>query len=92
MNWQRQCEPKGYTLEHRHTEWNTTSFWASATPFPPTSIIPNTPRSTAPVHNWLENERGTPLSNDFTFVSSAWADDWLARSSEIVKKYHPDII
>jgi alpha-L-fucosidase len=45
-----------------------------------------------PAHNWLENERGTPLSNDFTFVSSAWADDWLARSSEIVQKYHPDIM
>jgi alpha-L-fucosidase len=45
-----------------------------------------------PAHNWLENERGTPLSNDFTFVSSAWADDWLARSSEIVVKYHPDIM
>lgn len=45
-----------------------------------------------PAHNWLENKRGTPLSNDFTYVSSAWADDWLARSSEIVEKYHPDIM
>ena len=45
-----------------------------------------------PAHNWLENKPGTPLSNDFTYVSSAWADDWLARSSEIVEKYHPDIM
>jgi alpha-L-fucosidase len=45
-----------------------------------------------PAHNWLENKRGTPVSNDFTYVSSAWADDWLARSSEIVEKYHPDIM
>ncbi len=45
-----------------------------------------------PAHNWLENRKDTPLSNDFTFVSSAWADDWLARASEIVEKYHPDII
>jgi len=45
-----------------------------------------------PAHAWLEAKRGTPLSNDFTYVSSAWTDDWLARSSEIVEKYHPDIM
>jgi alpha-L-fucosidase len=45
-----------------------------------------------PAHNWLEAKNGTPLSNDFTFVSRAWADDWLARASEIVEKYHPEII
>jgi alpha-L-fucosidase len=45
-----------------------------------------------PAHAWLENKRGTPLSNDFTYVSSAWGDDWLARASEIVEKYHPDIM
>jgi alpha-L-fucosidase len=45
-----------------------------------------------PAHQWLQNKRGTPLSNEFTYVSSAWAEDWLARSSEIVEKYHPDIM
>jgi alpha-L-fucosidase len=45
-----------------------------------------------PAHNWLENKKGTPLSNDFTYVSAAWTADWLARSSEIVEKYHPDIM
>ena len=45
-----------------------------------------------PAHTWLFNKSDTPLSNDFTYVSSAWADDWLARSSEIVEKYHPDIM
>jgi alpha-L-fucosidase len=45
-----------------------------------------------PAHNWLEAPRGSPVSNDFTYVSSAWADDWLARASEIVEKYHPDVI
>jgi len=45
-----------------------------------------------PAHNWLPNTRGTPLSNDFTYASSAWTDDWLARASEIVEKYHPDIM
>jgi alpha-L-fucosidase len=45
-----------------------------------------------PAHNWLQAKRGTPLSNDFTYVSPHWTDDWLARSSEIVEKYHPDIM
>jgi len=45
-----------------------------------------------PAHNWMEAQPGTPLSNDFTFVSAAWTADWLARSSEIVQKYHPDIM
>jgi alpha-L-fucosidase len=41
----------------------------------------------AGVINW-----GTPVGNDFTYVSSAWADDWLARGAELVEKYHPDIV
>ena len=45
-----------------------------------------------PAHKWLANKDGTPLSNDFTFVSRAWTQDWLARSAEIVQKYHPDLI
>ena len=45
-----------------------------------------------PAHTWLENKRGTPVSNDFTYVSPAWSDDWLARASELVEKYHPDIM
>ena len=45
-----------------------------------------------PAHTWLEAREGTPLENDFTFISSAWTDDWLARSAEIVEKYHPDIM
>jgi alpha-L-fucosidase len=44
-----------------------------------------------PAHNWLEAKK-TPLNNDFTYVSKAWADDWLARSAEIVEKYHPDVM
>jgi alpha-L-fucosidase len=35
---------------------------------------------------------GTPVGNDFTYVSPAWANDWLARSAELVQKYHPDIV
>jgi alpha-L-fucosidase len=45
-----------------------------------------------PAHSWLANPRGTPLNNDFTYVSSAWANDWLARATELVEKYHPDIV
>jgi alpha-L-fucosidase len=55
----------------------------------------NDPRFAAfygPAHNWVANRPPTPLSNDFTFATSAWTDDWLARSSEIVEKYHPDIM
>jgi alpha-L-fucosidase len=39
------------------------------------------------VYRW-----GTPVGNDYTYVSSAWADDWLARGAELVEKYHPDLI
>ncbi|MBV9180370.1 MAG: alpha-L-fucosidase [Acidobacteria bacterium] len=45
-----------------------------------------------PAHIWMMNPRGTPLNNDFTYVSTAWANDWLARSAELVEKYHPDIV
>ena len=45
-----------------------------------------------PAHRWMEAKEHTPLANDFTLVSKAWTDDWLARSAEIVQKYHPDIM
>ena len=44
-----------------------------------------------PAHTWVSPWLD-PLANDFTYVSSAWADDWLARSAELTDKYHPDII
>jgi alpha-L-fucosidase len=55
----------------------------------------NDPRNASlygPAHNWLEARWGTSLSNDFTYASPAWTHDWLARSAEIVEKYHPDLI
>jgi alpha-L-fucosidase len=55
----------------------------------------NDPRYAAfygPAHTWLANPWGIPLDDDFTYVSSAWADDWLARGAELVEKYHPDIV
>jgi alpha-L-fucosidase len=45
-----------------------------------------------PAHNWLSAPLGVPLNDDFTYISSAWADDWLARGAELVEKYHPDIV
>ncbi len=39
------------------------------------------------VYQW-----GTPVGADFTYVSSAWTDDWLARGAELVDKYHPDLV
>src|SRR5271168_251857 len=45
-----------------------------------------------PAHTWIENLNRTPLSNDFTYLSDAYGNDWLARSAEIVQKYHPDIM
>jgi len=45
-----------------------------------------------PAHDWMINRQGTPLNNDFTYVSPEWANDWLARSAELVEKYHPDIV
>jgi len=45
-----------------------------------------------PAHNWMMNPQGAPLNYDFTYVSSAWANDWLAQSAELVEKYHPDIV
>jgi alpha-L-fucosidase len=55
----------------------------------------NDPRYAAfygPAHTWLMAPRGIPLNDDFTYVSSAWADDWLARGAELVQKYHPDVV
>jgi alpha-L-fucosidase len=42
-----------------------------------------------PAHVWLD-EKPT-LLNDWTYVSDAYLDDWLARDAEIVKKYQPDL-
>ncbi|SEM38081.1 alpha-L-fucosidase [Pseudoxanthomonas sp. GM95] len=32
------------------------------------------------------------VAHDWTFVSQAWLDDWLARTTELVDRYHPDLI
>lgn len=32
------------------------------------------------------------LAADHTYVSQAWVDDWLARTAELEKYYHPDLL
>jgi alpha-L-fucosidase len=46
-----------------------------------------------PAHQWLDpggDEHS--LINDWTFVSDAWTRDWLARDTELVEKYKPEIV
>ena len=53
----------------------------------------NDPRNAGlygPAHQWLSGKGG--LTNDWTYVSTEWANDWLARDTELVEKYHPDIV
>jgi len=45
-----------------------------------------------PAHQWMDAPEGTGLSNDWTYVSDAWARDWLARDTELVEKYKPEIV
>jgi alpha-L-fucosidase len=40
----------------------------------------------------MQDDNGDALIRDFTFVSQAYMDDWLARTAEIVERYHPDLI
>ncbi|HEX4022668.1 MAG TPA: alpha-L-fucosidase [Acidobacteriaceae bacterium] len=54
----------------------------------------NNPRYAAfygPAHTHLWKHRA-PLSEDWTFLSPQFANDWLARAAEIVEKYHPDMM
>jgi alpha-L-fucosidase len=39
-----------------------------------------------------EIEKGDLLAEDPTYVSPAFAEDWVARNAEIVQKYHPELI
>jgi alpha-L-fucosidase len=44
-----------------------------------------------PAHPRLGDD-GASLAEDWTYVSPAYAKDWVARNAEIVQKYHPDLI
>jgi len=46
-----------------------------------------------PAHQWFEaGGDNHTLINDWTFVSDAWTRDWLARDTELVEKYKPEIV
>jgi alpha-L-fucosidase len=46
-----------------------------------------------PAHAWLEASADNhTLINDWTYVSPAWTADWLARATELVEKYKPEIV
>jgi alpha-L-fucosidase len=40
----------------------------------------------------LDGSDSDALIHDYTYVSNAFMDDWLARSAEIVERYHPDLL
>jgi len=42
-----------------------------------------------PAHTWMESKE--TLLTDWTYVSNAYLDDWLARDAEIVRKYKPEL-
>jgi alpha-L-fucosidase len=44
-----------------------------------------------PAHPRIEANHDV-LAEDWTYVSPAYANDWVARNAEIVQKYHPDLI
>ncbi|WP_263350356.1 alpha-L-fucosidase [Acidicapsa acidisoli] len=46
-----------------------------------------------PAHAWQEASGDNhTLINDWTYVSPAWTADWLARATELVEKYKPEIV
>ena len=44
-----------------------------------------------PAEQRVEDEKDS-LIEDWTYVSQAYLDDWLARNAEIVERYHPDLM
>jgi alpha-L-fucosidase len=40
----------------------------------------------------LDGGNSDALIHDYTYVSPAFMDDWLARTAEIVQRYHPELI
>lgn len=45
-----------------------------------------------PAHHRIDGGNSDFMQQDFTYVSRAFARDWLARASEIVEKYHPEVV
>lgn len=45
-----------------------------------------------PAHEWITNEGAAHLENDWTYLSPEFARDWLARTTELVEKYRPEVV
>ena len=46
-----------------------------------------------PAHQWFEASGDAHgLQDDWTWVSEAWTRDWLARDTELVEKYKPEVV
>jgi len=43
-----------------------------------------------PAHQWISEEGG--MMNDWTYLSPEFARDWLARDTELVEKYKPEVV
>lgn len=55
----------------------------------------NDPRYAAfygPAHPHLATKTDADVDVDWTYVSQAYLDDWLARTGELIDTYHPDLI
>ncbi len=44
-----------------------------------------------PAHEWLSSPNQT-MMDDWTYVSPQFAADWLARATELVEKYKPEVV
>ena len=91
-SWRRPFAPKACTWELHPIGWSITSSLVRGRKIDSDINDPKYAGFYGPAHAWLENKDHTPLNNDFTFLSQDWGNDWLARSAEIVEKYHPDIM
>jgi len=47
-----------------------------------------------PAHQWISSPggSGSGLEDDWTYVSPEFARDWLARDTELVEKYKPEVV
>lgn len=46
-----------------------------------------------PAHQWVQGTGpDKSLLNDWTYVSDAWKRDWLARDTELIEKYKPEVV
>ncbi len=44
-----------------------------------------------PAHEWISSPT-QQMQDDWTYVSSEFANDWLARATELVEKYKPELV